>query len=896
MMDVRVARKSNTDSTRRLLLRALTRAKLGCAVALIEQARAALVEDGPARTVRQRASRAVKRAAASATQNLLVADLEAAAASVPFRLGKRVGHVSKASVDTRCAQLHSLYLGLCAKYGSAHLARLRARVGMLNLTVDGPPQLADRAPSRQELHQCLSSMQAAAAGLGTPVALLAMAFQSDAFADALTAIFASAWASGELPLDWCVSKVVLVYKTGPIDSLTSYRVLGVSSAVSKLFQTLVARRLTEHMEPLLCPNQFGFRATTGGVIAASFTLTSALNVAAAAGEQVTVTFADVTGAFPNTCRIDVLSAFQRARVPARLLRLLAYWYTHQQLFAVDGGLCTPLLDSVLGVGEGCVFSPISYITVTDAASRALAAVPGVRLIGNETLSHVSLADDIATLSPTTPTAAAQSMLCVLEEEYAVKLKHSFSFGGKTAGLVWALPAGGAQPAVPPGQLELTRTLVPFVPSYTHLGLVLGEGQRATRVLQDAKQLRLCAIVLSRVARSGLALHPLSLSLLLYRQRLRPTATYGLALCFSKVPQPVLKMEGSVLAMVFGVANLPLVALRAAAGMPSIHTQHDLWIVLMLMQFLACPPQSLLRAQLALEAAVYKHGPQGAKSSFWWAAVHDRLTLMDEVTAAAGVPLHAHAPVSWVQWATLLAESRGELTLRASVTAAARAVLLRADGGRLRAELAQRPSLSELYELLDSPNAWPFLVCLPSEARALRVRALGGRRCLWSFHHYHVSICPHCYLDGGYSVPHIVRDCIAFADEREACWHAVYAAGVAANLVSAAAQPSATTAHLWYKFTMGAPVPHAFLRLNLDRQTHFARGATLIGMSKHIPAYRRLLRLTDAFLDHVVVATQQQLDEASGTLPATARGFERPASVLRSAMWLPFVARPVALGV
>jgi len=70
--------------------------------------------------------------------------------------------------------------------------------------------------------------------------------------------------------------------------------------------------------------------------------------------------------------------------------------------------------------------------------------------------------------------------------------------------------------------------------------------------------------------------------------------------------------------------------------------------------------------------------------------------------------------------------------------------------------------------------------------------------------------------------------------------------------------------LWYRLTCGASVPHTFLALHLDRDTHFARGE--VAATRHlrlaVPVYDKMLEVTGLFLQQLVVQTRELLDEGN----------------------------------
>jgi len=67
-------------------------------------------------------------------------------------------------------------------------------------------------------------------------------------AGALTEIFVSSLASGEVPEDWRIANVVPLFKKGRKDNPGNYRPVSLTSVVGKLLEKIVRDRIYSHLE------------------------------------------------------------------------------------------------------------------------------------------------------------------------------------------------------------------------------------------------------------------------------------------------------------------------------------------------------------------------------------------------------------------------------------------------------------------------------------------------------------------------------------------------------------------------------------------------------------------------------------------------------------------------
>ena len=823
-----------------------------------------------------------------------------AGAQGSVRFGHLTTRIRHAHVPLRQlqARLYALDVGLQAKY---HRQPPVLDLPPVDIARDGnhcvPDSMRTRCegpPTPEEVQRAMARLRSQASALGLPVKALRWLMAPTSLPHihaAMTAI----WMTGVIPPSFTLVRASTIYKSGPRDDVGSYRIIGVGSALSRVFQLLINGRLMAQVAPLLTPAQYGFlahRSTEHCVYLA----TSAVMCAQLEEQRVFTAYLDIAGAFGSLPHDVIHHELEVLGVDALTRSLLRTWYAQQRMFVQQGRLVSPPFPCTIGVTEGCAFSPICFIVGIDPGIRRLEQAAllsnhriGLKLV-RDVLTSLWYADDgwMAALQP----AGLQELLDIAAPSFQCRGLHFNCAPTKSAAELF--PAGAltasrakvvrrAEGHQPPPLLTLAGQHLPFVPAYKYLGVMqcVG-GPDASRRAQLARMQVKMAAILRQVASAGV--HHISLlhAVRLYTTYWLPQVTYAAGLLWPSVPVHMTKWESVVLHIMMAAPHHPTVSLRSIAGLPTIDTRIDLDRVRVLCRLLHSPPASPVRQQLCVEVSLYLRpgdgSGEGPRKRLWWHDTQQLLQVLDGVCDDAFRVQHRifrdpTGPTSFLEWATssALAFQRDVGDARV-LHAALRAALFVLEGRRRARELDRcQASLGEVRDLLDTPNMAPFLADTRTLATACRVQLRGGCRTLFGYQHFHVACCPWCGVEGQFTVPHLLRDCPASEHERQALWTMAKDVLVAAGLCKD--HDVCDHRQEWYRLTCGASVPHAFVQLHLDAPTHFARAADTPAtrhLRHHMTVYRRVLHLTGQYLQLVVNGTFAQLEQAVDALPHTAQ--------------------------
>ena len=355
-------------------------------------------------------------------------------------------------------------------------------------------------------------------------------------------------------------------------------------------------------------------------------------------------------------------------------------------------------------------------------------------------------------------------------------------------------------------------------------------------------------------------------------------TYRLHLLTSNAARdlkPVAVWEIRLLKAIIGDSHLPNAVVRSVLGVPTPQTKNDLARLSEFMGLMATPVGEIVRGTLADSAAHLNSLPANAHARRGRLFLGGIYKLMDSMMA------HPTASDSFCDEVDQLMEAAALPDLKYSppmgFVSECRRVILAIENDRRQEALAALSSVAGVVDLLDSPNAMPFLAEPRSVGNQLRVRCMGDVRVLFGYEAgKDVSACPHvaCQKQGGFSVRHLVSECSVLSEVRARVWVAALRCLAEADVMGAdlllmaeggASEQDKSNAdgrllEAWYRLTMGASVEDSIVRLGLSRETHLARDK-----SQNPPrtpmqtaVYTHVLSITAELLEAVYTVTRDAI--------------------------------------
>jgi hypothetical protein len=179
----------------------------------------------------------------------------------------------------------------------------------------------------------------------------------------MSSLFSKIYASGQIPEQWKVSKIVPIFKKGSKNQIENYRPIANLCAASKVFEKLILKQIhylekTNKLD-LTGKQQHGFKknkstATVGTLLQSM--------IARAADENCFVVMAslDLSMAF-DMVNIELL--VKRLRImgmPWDVVRLIREWLVGRSYYIQVGNDSSALFESNVGTIQGSVLGPILY--------------------------------------------------------------------------------------------------------------------------------------------------------------------------------------------------------------------------------------------------------------------------------------------------------------------------------------------------------------------------------------------------------------------------------------------------------------------------------------------------------------------------------------------------------
>ena len=741
-------------------------------------------------------------------------------------------------------------------------------------------------PSAEQIQVAMSRLKSGSDAIGLPVAVLKQTVGTPAF-DSIVSGIQRMWRTGEIPDSFTLSRVHLIYKSGPPELLSSHRTIGICSAMSRLFQVTVEAKLMEEVGRRISPAQYGFMRNKATELCV-FVAEAVTFAARCDGATVDTGFVDIKGAFPTTRHDLIHAALRNYNVSVAVRRLIINWYAKQRLFLQLGRLISDIVGQWLGVTEGNVFSPIIFVIVVDPAIHRLHSL---YLIANfdigipvlmKLLILLFYADDGRTFGLTQ--RAKQFLWSHLGREFA-ELFFLFNFAINKTAVMRSLPIPKQQRArartQPPPQYTLSNTPIPQTAVYKHLGVQCHQaGPNKSRAVHNGKLASVLASIEHRAASSSMQSLPLIHCRSIYLTYWWPQVMYAAGLIQTSVPQSFATTESHVLRYLMSGYQHPTVCLRSVLGMPSQQTRIDLDRLRLLFRLFRQSRSGFERCALAVTVAQYD---QHRNMQSWWHRTNELLTTMDTICLSPVVRARiTDCPVSWVQTCRHFAlhfDDIMDVKQLSTLYDAARAVMLEVEAFRRRSELtACQSSLEEVWDLLDTPNIAPFTCLKRGRRTSMRVGLWGGRRTLFGYRNFHVAVCPWCYEPNQFTIRHVFRDCPVLENDRRIVFTEA-AAFLQRHGVKSVCNIDGEDREHWYRLMVGASVDNKKISLQLNKDTHFARPPTQPAtrhLREHLTVYRGVIAVLDGFFQAVVLTTTLRLEWlVEVVLQSPSRGVRAP---------------------
>ena len=243
----------------------------------------------------------------------------------------------------------------------------------------------------------------------------------------------------------------------------NYRPIALATVISKLFERVILHSTSNMLST--SDNQFGFTANHGTDMCV-FVLKQVVDYYVNHGRPIFSVFIDSSKAFDKVSHNILFEKLIERNIPSCFVRLLCFWYSHQQM-TVKWGNCFSSFTVSNGVRQGGILSPYVYGVYVDEMSADLNRIKMGCYIGNHKINHLMFADDLRCFAPSIQGLRKLVRIC---EKYA--LGHVINFNSdKTVGMYFTSPLLklNIQPFV-----SINGSSIKFVSDTKYLGVLLNQ--------------------------------------------------------------------------------------------------------------------------------------------------------------------------------------------------------------------------------------------------------------------------------------------------------------------------------------------------------------------------------------------------------------------------------------
>ena len=258
---------------------------------------------------------------------------------------------------------------------SEHVAELHdiARECLRYWRVYGCPKhgiIFDDMKTSSEIERCIAKLKNGKSNGMDNVSSEHLKYSSPRLACMLALCFTKMFSHGYLPTHMLSVQLVPIIKSksGLISSKDNYRPIAIASVLSKVLEMIILERV--ELFVYTHENQFGFKKQHG-TDTCIYVMKEIINRYQRLGSSVYLCFLDASKAFDRINHDTLFKKLVNRNVPAYIVRLLVFWYSHQQMFVKWGNVTSSVFTVSNGVRQGGVLSLYLFNVYMDGLSTTL---------------------------------------------------------------------------------------------------------------------------------------------------------------------------------------------------------------------------------------------------------------------------------------------------------------------------------------------------------------------------------------------------------------------------------------------------------------------------------------------------------------------------------------------
>ncbi|XP_078663299.1 uncharacterized protein LOC144906655 [Branchiostoma floridae x Branchiostoma belcheri] len=260
-------------------------------------------------------------------------------------------------------------------------------------------QIRTGPPSKAEIRKAIASLKNGKAAGPDFIPAEAWKEAGELSVEVLHPLLKRIWQEEKIPQDWQKGTIIKLPKKGDLTDCKNWRGIMLISVASKILCRVILNRTANAMESRLRDNQAGFRPnrSCSDQIA---TLRIIVEQSIEFNSQLYAVFIDYEKAFDSVDRTTLWKILAHYGIPGKIINMVKVFYANFQAQVLHEGDLTAPFNMTTGVRQGCLLSPLLFITALDwiMGETTREGRTGIQWTLLNMLDDLDFADDLVLLS------------------------------------------------------------------------------------------------------------------------------------------------------------------------------------------------------------------------------------------------------------------------------------------------------------------------------------------------------------------------------------------------------------------------------------------------------------------------------------------------------------------